>query len=221
MKQKAVLSWSGGKDSVLALAALLGSSEWEIAALVSGMIEGEHRLTMHEVPEELIETQARALGLPFAPYYLPRSAENSLYEERLLERLGRFKQQGVAAIAFGDIFLEDIRAYREKLLTGSGFMPVFPNWRADSHDLARRFLNQGYSAITVCVDSRVLDASFAGVELDRSFYDRLPASTDPCGENGEFHTFVFDGPLFSAPVCFGRGGVERRGNFYFCELEPR
>lgn len=215
-----MLSWSGGKDSALALEALLDSGEYEIAALLSGLIESEGRLIMHEVRQELIARQADALGLPLAPFYLPRGAPNAVYENRLLARLAPFREQGVIAIAFGDLFLKDIRAYREKLFAGTGFEPLFPIWQRDTRGLARRFADEDYRAITVCVDARALDASYAGVMMDKGFLERLPGEVDPCGENGEFHTFVFDGPAFRAPVRVKPDAVARRGDFYYCDLLP-
>jgi uncharacterized protein (TIGR00290 family) len=219
VQRKIVLSWSGGKDSVLALAALQAEG-WQAIALVSGILEDERKLVMHEVPEELIAAQAHALALPFAPFYLPRNAPNALYEARLLDCLGLFAERGVAAIAFGDLFLEDIRSYRERLLGAIGLQPVFPIWNRDSRALIRSFLDQGYRAIAVCVDAQALDASFAGAPIDDKFIARLPSSVDPSGENGEFHTFVFDGPLFRQPVRFSREQVTRRGEFYYCDLKP-
>lgn len=220
LKRTVVLSWSGGKDSALALDALLDSGEYEIAALLSGFIEGEGRLIMHEVRQELIARQADALGISLAPFHLPRAAPNAVYENRLLARLAPFREQGITAIAFGDLFLQDIRAYREKLFAGTGFEPLFPIWQQDTRALAKRFVDEGYRAITVCVDARALDISYAGVIIDEDFLERLPGGVDPCGENGEFHTFVFDGPGFGAPVGVKPATVARRGELYYCDLVP-
>ncbi|MGH8772948.1 MAG: hypothetical protein ACREV2_17495, partial [Burkholderiales bacterium] len=173
-----VLSWSGGKDSVLMLKHLLDAGGYEIAALVTAMLEDERAVVMHEVPETLIERQAQALGIAWQPFYLPRNPSNAVYEKALTECLSASQRRGVERIAFGDIFLEDIRAYREKLLEKIGMQPFFPLWKLDSRKLALDFIGSGFKAITVCVDSRALDESFAGQLIDDRFLQRLPAGVD-------------------------------------------
>ncbi|MGH8770878.1 MAG: ATP-binding protein [Burkholderiales bacterium] len=215
---KIVLSWSGGKDSFLMLKHLLDAGGYEIAALVTAMLEDERAVVMHEVPEILIERQATALNLRWEPFYVPRNASNAVYEKAFTECLNRL--QDVDGIAFGDLFLEDIRAYRETLFVKVGMQPLFPLWKLNSRELALEFIALGSKAITVCVDSRALDESFAGQLIDDRFLQRLPAGVDPCGENGEFHSFVFDGPQFAKPVTFTRGDTEKRDDFYFCQLIP-
>lgn len=197
---------------------LLDAGGCEIAALVTAMLEDERAVVMHEVPETLIQRQAQALDIAWQPFYLPRNPSNALYEKAFTECLNRL--QDVDGIAFGDLFLEDIRAYREKLFKKIGMQPLFPLWKLDTRELALQFIDLGFKAITVCVDSRALGGSFVGQLIDKPFLQRLPAGVDPCGENGEFHSFVFDGPQFAKPVTFTRGDTEKRDDFYFCQLIP-
>ena len=159
---------------------------------------------MHGVRRALLERQAESIGLPLHPVMIPPQCINDIYEERIRESLEKHFALGVRCVAFGDIFLEDLRAYREKNLARIGMRALFPLWKRDTRELAREFLRLRFRAIAVCVDPRVLDASFAGRELDASFFADLPPGVDPCGENGEFHTYVFDGPIFKAPIEFQR-----------------
>ena len=218
MNQKIVLSWSGGINSVLMLHRLLEQGEREILALVTTVLAGESKIAMHEVPQNLLEAQACALGFPLYTLELPRDAANAVYEEKFGGLLQRLKRRNVDSIAFGDIFLEDIRAYRESILDKIGVQPLFPLWNIDSRTLVGEFVELGFKGVTVCVDSRVLDASFAGREMDSEFVKALPASVDPCGENGEFHSFVYDGPLLKDRLRFTKGKVMQRGAFYYCDL---
>ncbi len=218
MNQKIVLSWSGGINSVLMLHRLLEQGEREILALVTTVLAGESKIAMHEVPQNLLEAQACALGFPLYTLELPRDAANAVYEEKFGGLLQRLKRRNVDSIAFGDIFLEDIRAYRESILDKIGVQPLFPLWNIDSRTLVGEFMELGFKGVTVCVDSRVLDASFAGREMDSEFVKALPASVDPCGENGEFHSFVYDGPLLKDRLRFTKGKVMQRGAFYYCDL---
>ncbi|MGH9905872.1 MAG: hypothetical protein ACRD8U_09875, partial [Pyrinomonadaceae bacterium] len=188
--------------------------------LMTAVLDEERKVVMHEVPEIMIERQATALNLRWEPFYVPRNASNAVYEKALTECLSGLQQRGVERIAFGDLFLEDIRAYRETLFKKIGMQPLFPLWKLDTRELALEFIALGSKAITVCVDSLALDESFAGQLIDDRFLQRLPAGVDPCGENGEFHSFVFDGPQFAKPVKFTRGDIEKRDDFYFCQLLP-
>ncbi|HSS46798.1 MAG TPA: diphthine--ammonia ligase [Burkholderiales bacterium] len=215
---KIILSWSGGKDSMLMLHKLLQEGEREILALITTVIEGEGKIVMHEVPQALVEAQACALGFPLYTLALPRNPGNAVYEEKFGGMLERLKRRGVEGIAFGDIFLEDIRDYRQGFLQKVGVQPLFPIWKTDSHRLARDFIELGFKGITVCVDSRTLDASFAGREINEDFLQSLPAGVDPCGENGEFHSFVYDGPLFKDRVHFKKSQINQRDIFYYCDL---
>jgi uncharacterized protein (TIGR00290 family) len=215
-----VLSFSGGKDSVLALARLRASGQWKVRALLAAFIEGEGTLVMHEVPERLVALQASSLGIPFVAMRVPHAPSNAIYEERLAAALAPWRAQGVRHVAFGDLFLEDIRAYRDALMARLGFEPVYPLWGADTRELARAFVRDGYRGVTVCVDGTKLDAEWSNREMDAAFFAALPAASDPCGENGEFHSFVHDGPGFAYPVRFGRRAAGSRGGFHYAALTP-
>jgi uncharacterized protein (TIGR00290 family) len=212
--------WSGGKDSAMALHALQAAGECRIAALLTTITEEYDRISMHGVRRALLERQAESLGLPLHAVLIPPQCVNTTYEERMKEALAQHFARGVRRVAFGDIFLEDLRAYREKNLAQIGMQALFPIWKRDTRELAREFVRQGFRAITVCVDPRVLDASFAGRELDATFFAELPPGVDPCGENGEFHTFVFDGPVFKSAIAFHIGEKVLRDGFCFCDLLP-
>jgi uncharacterized protein (TIGR00290 family) len=209
--------WSGGKDSAMALHALRASREYRITALLTTITEEYDRISMHGV---LLERQADSLGLPLHAVLIPPQCINATYEERMKEALAKHFDRGLRRVAFGDIFLEDLRVYREQNLAQIGMQALFPIWKRDTRELAREFVRQGFRAIAVCVDPRVLDASFAGRELDAAFFAELPPGVDPCGENGEFHTFVFDGPVFKTPIAFRIGEKVLRDGFCFCDLLP-
>jgi len=212
--------WSGGKDSAMALHALRAAGDCRIAALLTTVTEQYDRISMHGVRRALLERQAESLGLPLHAVLIPPQCINATYEERMKEALAKHFARGVRRVAFGDIFLEDLRAYRENNLAKIGMQALFPIWKRDTRELAREFVRQGFRALTVCVDPRVLDASFAGRELDANFFADLPPGVDPCGENGEFHTFVFDGPVFKRPIAFRVGEKVLRDGFCFCDLLP-
>jgi uncharacterized protein (TIGR00290 family) len=212
--------WSGGKDSAMALHALLAASNCRITALLTTITEQYDRISMHGVRRTLLERQAESIGLPLHPILIPPQCVNATYEQRMKEALVQYFERGVLRVAFGDIFLEDLRVYREKNLAQVDMTAIFPIWKRDTKELAREFVNMGFRAITVCIDPRVLDASFAGRELDASFFADLPPGVDPCGENGEFHNFVFDGPIFKMPIAIRAGEKVMRDGFYFCDLLP-
>jgi uncharacterized protein (TIGR00290 family) len=212
--------WSGGKDSTLALYTLLQQNDTRIAALLTTVTEGYDRISMHGVRRELLQRQAVSLRLPLHEVFIPPQCGNPIYESRMEEALLTFSKQGIRRVAFGDIFLEDLRLYREKNLARIAMQALFPIWKRDTHDLIREFHAAGFRSVAVCIDSKVLDPSFAGRELDASFFADLPAGVDPCGENGEFHTFVFDGPIFSRPIGFTLGEVVQRDAFIFRDLLP-
>ncbi len=170
---------------------------------------------------ELLKRQAESIGLPLHEVFIPPQCVNPIYEARMEEALRLFYNQGVRAVAFGDIFLEDLRAYREKNLARIGMTALFPIWKRDTRELIRHFHEQRFRAIAACIDSKVLDPSFAGRELDESFFRDLPPHADPCGENGEFHTFVFDGPIFQSPIPIRTGEIVNRDAFVFCDLLPQ
>jgi uncharacterized protein (TIGR00290 family) len=218
--EEVLFCWSGGKDSAMALHALRANPACRITALLTTITEAYDRVSMHGVRRALLERQADSLGLPLHAVLIPPQCINATYEERMKKALAEHHAKGVRRVAFGDIFLEDLRAYREKNLALAGMQAVFPIWKRDTHHLAQEFLRLGFRAITVCIDPRVLDASFAGRELDSSFFTDLPHGVDACGENGEFHTFVFDGPGFERPIPFRIGERVMRDGFYFCDLLP-
>jgi uncharacterized protein (TIGR00290 family) len=220
MEEDVLFCWSGGKDSAMALQALRAAGNCRIAALLTTITEKYDRISMHGVRRVLLERQAEYLGLPLHPVLIPPQCINTIYEERMKEALEQHLARGVRQVAFGDIFLEDLRVYREKNLAQVGMQAIFPIWKRDTRELAREFVRQGFRAIAVCVDPRVIDPSFAGRELDASFFADLPPGVDPCGENGEFHTFVFDGPVFKAPIAVRVGEKVARDGFYFCDLLP-
>jgi uncharacterized protein (TIGR00290 family) len=216
-----LFSWSGGKDSAMALHALLRCDpEFEVVALLTTVTEGYERISMHGVCNELLHRQAESIGLPVEEVRIPPQCANHIYEARMTDAVLRFRKRGVLHVAFGDIFLEDLRAYRENKLLRADMTALFPLWKVDTHELVTRFLKNGFRAIAVCVDPRRLDKSFAGRELDAAFFRELPPGVDPCGENGEFHTFVFDGPIFKAPIPVRVGPVVERDSFIFCDLIP-
>ncbi len=220
MKERILLSWSGGKDSALALHEIRRSGGYEVAALLTTITEGTECVGMHCVRRELIARQAEALGVPLREIRIPPVPSNEVYEARMRSVLEEYRAQGVRTVGFGDLFLEDIRDYREMTLGRLGMRGLYPVWRRDTAALAREFVDLGFRAVLVCVDLRALDRSFAGRVLDRSLLDDLPPTVDPCGENGEFHTFVFDGPGFAAAVAFAPGAVREESTFAFCDLLP-
>jgi uncharacterized protein (TIGR00290 family) len=192
----------------------------EVAALLTTVTEGYDRISMHGVRRILLEQQAAALGLPLESVTIPPQCVNTEYESRMEAMLLTWKNRGVTDVAFGDIFLQDLREYRDKNLARVGMNALFPLWLRPTRDLVREFIALGFRAVTVCVDPKILDASFVGREIDAEFLAALPAEADPCGENGEFHSFVYDGPGFSAPVQFALGERVLRDGFYFCDLLP-
>ena len=210
--------WSGGKDSAMALHTLLQRSDIHIAALLTTVTEGYERISMHGVRRELLERQAQSIGLPLHEVRIPPQCVNPIYEARMEEALRVHFEKGVRKVAFGDIFLEDLRAYRENNLARIGMTALFPIWRRDTRELIRSFHADQFRAVAVCVDSKVLDPSFAGRELDESFFRDLPSHADPCGENGEFHSFVFDGPIFQSPILVRAGEIVNRDGFVFCDI---
>src|SRR6266446_8209195 len=211
--------WSGGKDSAMALHALLQQKQFHIVSLLTTVTESYDRIAMHGVRRELLKRQSESIGLPLHEVFIPPQCVNSIYEARMEEALRLFYQQGVRTVAFGDIFLEDLRVYREKNLARIGMTALFPIWKRDTRELIRLFHAQRFRAIAVCVDPKVLDRRFAGRELDESFFPDLPLGVDPCGENGEFHTFVFDGPIFRSPIPVRTGDVVDRDSFIFFDLQ--
>ncbi len=215
------LSWSGGKDSALALSVLSRDPQFEVVGLLTSVTRGYDRVSVHGVRRSMLEAQVKRIGLPLREITIERNSTNEAYEAAFHEALGQIRKDwpGVSHLAFGDLFLEDVRSYRERLLAGSGFEPLFPIWGLDTGELARRFIAQGFAARLVCVDTTQLDRNFAGRAFDSQLLADLPPSVDPCGERGEFHTFVSDGPQFSEAVSYSVGRrVLRDSRFMYCDI---
>lgn len=216
-----VLAWSGGKDSALALHALAQDPAWEVVGLLTTVTAGYDRISMHGVRRPLLEAQAARVGVPLTVVEIPPVASNAEYEARMGEAMAEVRGRGVETIAFGDLYLEEIRRYREAMLARAGMRAHFPLWGRDTAALAREFVALGFEAVTVCVDTAALDGGFAGRDYDAAFLAELPPGVDPCGENGEFHTFVAAGPIFPTPIPFARGEVVLRDErFAFQDLLP-
>jgi uncharacterized protein (TIGR00290 family) len=213
------LSWSGGKDSALTLWTLR-REQCEPQALITTVTETYDRISMHGVRRELLARQADALATPLVEVAIPPKCSNDVYEQRMGQAFAGTRLSGVDTVAFGDLFLEDVRTYREERLAEAGRRALFPLWGRDTTELANEFVDNGFEATLVCVDPRALDPSFAGRAYDKRLLADLPPSVDPCGENGEFHTFVHTGPVFSQPIACTRGDVVERDGFVFCDLVP-
>jgi uncharacterized protein (TIGR00290 family) len=218
---RVILSWSGGKDSALALQRLRTDGYTAITLLTTVSAE-YRRISMHGVRIELLERQARALGCPLEIVWLPTAADHAAYETQMGATLLRLQAAGHTAVAFGDLFLQDLRAYREAKLGEIGMPALFPVWGQATDRLAREFIDLGFRAVVTCVDGHALDGSFCGRLYDHAFLADLPREVDPCGENGEFHTFAYAGPIFTRPVAWERGAVVARDKrFHFCDLLGR
>ncbi|MEI8005266.1 MAG: diphthine--ammonia ligase [Bacteroidota bacterium] len=216
-----LFSWSGGKDSAMALYELRQKHSCEIAALLTTVTSGYDRISMHGVRRVLLEQQAASLNIPLKIVSITTQATNEEYEKNMKEALLEYKEQGIASVVFGDIFLEDLRAYREQNLAKAGMSAIFPLWNMNTAELTRSFIEKGFRAVITCIDSNVLDKSFAGRMFDQQFLNDLPQGVDPCGENGEFHSFVFQGPLFRNKIEFTPGEVVLRDErFFFQDLIP-
>lgn len=215
-----LLSWSSGKDSAWALRLLSQQTEVRIAGLLTTFNRAADRVAMHAVRRSLVEMQAARTGLPLWPVELPWPCSNVEYEEILRGVCDRARSEGIHAFAFGDLFLRDIRDYRERQLAGTGLEPLFPLWELPTQQLARNMIAAGVKAKITCVDPRKLDRSFAGCDFDAAFLRRLPSTVDPCGENGEFHTFVYDAPGFARPIAIESGEIVERDGFVFADVIP-
>ena len=217
-KAKAWLSWSSGKDSAWALHEMRMHGDVEITALFTTLNSAFHRVAMHAVRESLLEAQAAAARLPLIKIPIPSPCPNEVYERAMSEAMAQAKERGVTHIIFGDLFLEDIRKYREENLAKCGLTPLFPLWLKDTRELANEMIAAGLRANLTCVDPKKLARSFAGCSFDAELLAALPASVDPCGENGEFHTFVHAGPMFSAPIAVHPGEIVERDGFVFADI---
>lgn len=220
VKKRVLLSWSSGKDSAWALHTLRQQSELEIAGLLSTINEEFDRVAMHAVRTTLLRRQAESAGLPLLLVKLPFPCSNEVYEERMRALIAAAHADGIEAISFGDLYLTDVRQYRERMMEGTGIAPLFPLWGRPTAELAREMIAGGLRARITCIDPRCLPASLAGREYNSDFLEALPRGVDPCGENGEFHSFAFDGPMFSRPVGFTVGETVERDGFIFTDLAP-
>jgi uncharacterized protein (TIGR00290 family) len=210
LKQKALFNWSSGKDSALALYKIMQEQKLEITCLLTSVNQQFQRISMHGVRVELLEQQAKSIGLPLVIVEFPEMPTMEVYEAVMQKTLSKLKEQGVSQSVFGDIFLEDLRKYREDKLAEIGFEGVFPLWKIPTQNLIQEFMSLGFKTIVVCVNERFLDKSFVGRIIDQNFVNDLPDNVDVCGENGEFHTFTFDGPIFSKPIDFELGEIVYR-----------
>lgn len=218
MKEKVLFCWSGGKDSALALFRLLNDERYEVVALLSTFNEHYQRVSMHGVRLELSERQAESIGLPLDKVFVSERSSNEEYSLKMAERMLAYKEQGVTTVAFGDIFLEDLRAWREENLAQIGMKAIFPLWKRDTGELIREFIALGFKTRICCVNEVYLGESDVGRDIDLDFIESLPANVDPCGENGEFHTFAYAGPIFREPLAIETGERVRREGFWFCDL---
>lgn len=224
MSERVILSWSGGKDSSLALAELLAQDAGSVAALLTTVTSEYDRISVHGVRRTLLQRQAEAVGLPLEEVVIPAACSNDIYEQAFGAALTRLERSvsDARAVAFGDLFLEDVRRYRERQFAALARPLMFPIWGRNTSELAREFIASGFEAILVCVDTTMLPAEFAGRAFDEALLDDLPAGVDPCGENGEFHTFVTHGPVFALPIAVARGDIVLRdGRFAYCDLIAR
>lgn len=235
MKPKAIFNWSSGKDSALALYKTLKEDQFEVIALLTSINKDFQRISMHGVQVSLLEKQAESLGLNLIKMEIPKEPSMKEYQEIMSETMSEIKSQGITHSIFGDIFLEDLKEYREKQLETIGMKALFPLWKQTTSNLIHEFLDLGFKTIVTCVNESYLDKSFAGRIIDENFLKDLPENVDPCGENGEFHTFTFDGPIFKNSIDFETGETVKKtypkpkvdGNedgeyvFWFCDLIPK
>lgn len=208
--KKALFNWSSGKDSALALYKILQNPEFKIDYLLTSVNQQFKRISMHGVRVELLQKQAESIGIPLEIMEIPEMPTMEVYESVMQQTLEKLKNKGISHSVFGDIFLEDLRQYREDKLATMGFEGVFPIWRIPTKELIQEFISLGFQTVVVCVNERYLDKSFVGRMIDQQFIDDLPENVDVCGENGEFHTFCFDGPIFQKPIDFELGEIVYR-----------
>lgn len=219
--EKVLVSWSSGKDSAIALSEILKDKNYRVVALLTTLTADYDRVSMHGVRRVLLESQAAALGYALEKVLIPKNASNEEYESNMGKILAKYKEAGTSAVVFGDIFLEDLRKYREDKLAAIGMRGIFPLWKRDTRELARSLSTLGFKGITTCVDSQALGRQFVGRMIDDQFLSELPAGVDPCGENGEYHSFVSDGPIFKERVVYSPGEIVFRDNrFWYCDLIP-
>lgn len=218
--EKVLVSWSSGKDSALALYETQRSQKYEIVSLLTTVTEGYDRVSMHGVPRVLVEQQAESLGLPLHKVFIPRDCSDEEYKVRMNDTLLKFKEDGISLMVFGDIFLQWVKGYRENNLSKLGMKPLFPIWGRDTTELTQSFIDLGFKAVVTCVDTRVLDKKFLGRKIDAAFLAQIPPDIDRAGENGEFHSFVFDGPIFKEKIAYKLGKQVSKNSYYFRDLLP-
>jgi uncharacterized protein (TIGR00290 family) len=218
--QKLVVSWSGGKDSAMSLYELRCGNRYEVVGLLTTITQDYDRISMHGVRRILLEQQAESVGIPLRKILIPKTCTNEIYERLMAEEMEQLKREGIFRVAFGDIFLQDLKDYREQNLANAGMTGVFPIWKRDSRELVESFIYLGFKSIISTCDPRVIGQAFCGRVIDKRFLSELPVSVDPAGENGEFHSFTFDGPIFKQPVSFTVGEKVLRDGFWFCDLVP-
>lgn len=210
MNEKAIFNWSSGKDSALCLYKIMQSKQYDIMCLLTSINKQFQRISMHGVRVELLEAQAASIGLSLLKVEIPEMPTMEVYDNTMEKVLNDLKIEGATASIFGDIFLEDLRTYREERLSAINLKGIFPLWKIASEELVNEFIDLGFRAIITCVNEKYLDKSFVGRIIDKAFLKDLPPNVDPCGENGEFHSFVFDGPIFSKPIVFEKGEIVYR-----------
>ncbi len=221
MKKKAIICWSGGKDCALALYEIAKDSNFDILSALTTVTEQYDRTSMHGIRTSLLKAQGRSMDLDIEVLPIAKDISEEQYERLMAQTLSKFSKRGVGYVVFGDIFLADLRKHRQEKLSAIGMKAVFPLWGTDTKDLARQFTELGFRAIVTCVDTAALPASYAAREYDSSFVSQLPTTVDPCGENGEFHTFVYDGPVFRECIPFVKGqSLLRENRFYYQDLLP-
>jgi len=219
MGEKVLFLWSGGKESSLALYEICKTQKYEIAALLTTLTEDYDRVSMQGVRRVLLEKQTESLGYTLEKIFIPKNCSNEEYEFKIREVLERYLTLGVSHVVFGDIFLEDVRRYRDENLDNLGMKGIYPLWKLDTTNLAHRFIDLGFKAIVTCVDSKMLNRKFVGKLFDEQFLSELPPNVDPLGENGEFHSFVYEGPIFRERIVYTTGEVVLRDDrFYYCDL---
>jgi uncharacterized protein (TIGR00290 family) len=219
--ENVLVSWSGGKDSAIALHEILKNKGYRVSALLSTLTEGYDRISMHGVRRILLERQVASLGFPLEEVFISKNASNEEYELNMGRVLAKYKDAGVTSVVFGDIFLEDLRKYREEKLATLGLQGIFPLWKRDTRELAHSLTALGFKAVTTCVDTNTLVRQFVGRVIDKQFLSELPETVDLCGENGEYHSFVSDGPIFKEEISYALGEIVLRENrFYYCDLIP-
>ena len=219
--EKILLSWSSGKDSAMALYEIKKMINYEVVALLTTITKEYDRVSMHGVRTDLLEQQASSVGLPLEKVPIPKNSNNQEYEAQMQNTLEKYLELGVNKVAFGDLFLEDIRKYREERLAKLGMSGIFPLWKRDTKELAHTLIRLGFRAALSCIDSKSLDGKFAGREFDEQLLADFPPNVDPCGEYGEFHSFAYSGPIFRESIRFRKGEVVLRDDrFYYCDLIP-